>query len=319
MRRISLRLTAGMPFPKRIWSQYVGKNGLTWNEDEGRGAGILTLAPYWEPGALDEVWSPSDYVEDISAIGRLLAAGDLRTLYLLWLCAASDSDSSPADIAEPPVPSGLTAIASAAEALLEFYGFDPLILVAAAAVAPDSAPDQDRKREITFWVDGLDEQSSKQLLAKLLTEESIEAKNQILNEIRNSGSPSNWPCVDARRTLQELLDQTQVLRNQHDTAMRGQREAAVRRQSEEQERERQIRMTQMVKNPTEWLHNVDKCVEARGTNNYEAAADILADLREALDDAGGEELARCHAAYLADKHPTLNRLKSSLRKRGLLE
>ena len=63
--------------------------------------------------------------------------------------------------------------------------------------------------------------------------------------------------------------------------------------------------------------SVTKLIEARGTENYEAAADILADLREAVGGDEGEKIARKHAAHLGKKHPTLSRMKSALRKRGL--
>ena len=78
-------------------------------------------------------------------------------------------------------------------------------------------------------------------------------------------------------------------------------------------------MKQMVKAPQKWLCEADKLVNARGTQNYDAAAAILADLREAVGGNEGAQIARRHAAHLAKKHPTLNRLKSSLRKRELLE
>ena len=57
---------------------------------------------------------------------------------------------------------------------------------------------------------------------------------------------------------------------------------------------------------------------AGGTPNYAAAADILADLGEAIGGEEGQKITRKHAAHLVKKHPTLNRLKSSLRKRDLL-
>lgn len=75
----------------------------------------------------------------------------------------------------------------------------------------------------------------------------------------------------------------------------------------------------MVKEPKKCLREAEKLVEARGTMNYEAAAEMLADLREAVGGGDGEKLTRKHAAHLAKKYPTLNRLKSSLRKRELLE
>ena len=75
----------------------------------------------------------------------------------------------------------------------------------------------------------------------------------------------------------------------------------------------------MVKAPQKWLREADKLVEARGTQNYKAAAEILADLRDAIGGDDGVQITRKHAAHLARKHPTLNHLKSSLRKRELLD
>ena len=78
-------------------------------------------------------------------------------------------------------------------------------------------------------------------------------------------------------------------------------------------------MKEMVKQPKRWLREATKLVDARGTANYTTAAEILADLREAVGGDEGETITRNHAAYLAKQHPTLTHLKSSLRKRGLLE
>ena len=78
-------------------------------------------------------------------------------------------------------------------------------------------------------------------------------------------------------------------------------------------------MKEMVASPATWLTNAEKLADARGTDNYKAAADILDDLREAIGGEEGDQIARRHAAHLAKKYPTLSRLKASLRKRGLLE
>jgi len=78
-------------------------------------------------------------------------------------------------------------------------------------------------------------------------------------------------------------------------------------------------MKEMVASPATWLTKAEKMADARGTNNYKAAADILADLREAVGGEEGDKIARRHASLLAQKYPTLNQLKASLRKRGLLD
>ena len=77
-------------------------------------------------------------------------------------------------------------------------------------------------------------------------------------------------------------------------------------------------MKQMLEEPKTWVRKAEELAELRGRDNYHAAADILADLREAVGGDEGEKIARKHAAHLTKKHPTLNILKSSLRKRGLL-
>lgn len=76
-------------------------------------------------------------------------------------------------------------------------------------------------------------------------------------------------------------------------------------------------MKQMVTDPAKWLREAESLADARGTHNYRAAADILADLREAVGGDEGDKMTRKHAAHLAKKYPTLTHLKSSLRKRGL--
>lgn len=96
------------------------------------------------------------------------------------------------------------------------------------------------------------------------------------------------------------------------------RAAREKRKAAKQARERQERMEQMVDEPRKWLRKVDQLVAARGIDNYEAAAEMLAELRVALADDDGEQITRKHAAHLAMRYPTLTRMKSALRKRRLL-
>ena len=100
---------------------------------------------------------------------------------------------------------------------------------------------------------------------------------------------------------------------------RRKRKVAAKRQAAKKERERQARMKKMVDDPQAWLRKSSELVDARGTANYKAAAEILADLREAIGGESGEEITRKLAANLTKEHPTLTHLKSQFRKRGLLE
>lgn len=95
--------------------------------------------------------------------------------------------------------------------------------------------------------------------------------------------------------------------------------AKAKRAAEKNEEQRKKRMQEMVKEPNKWLLESEKLADARGIDNYKMAAELLFDLREAVGGEKGEKIAKAHAAHLAKKHPTLSQLKSSLRKRGLLD
>lgn len=78
-------------------------------------------------------------------------------------------------------------------------------------------------------------------------------------------------------------------------------------------------MKKMKANPAHWLDEASKLAEARGRDNYRAAARILAELSEAVGGDAGRKISRTHAADLCKQHPTLTQLKGSLRKRNLID
>ncbi|TWU30511.1 hypothetical protein Pla144_12980 [Bythopirellula polymerisocia] len=318
VRKIAIHLPAGLPFPKAVWSHYIAGE-LTWKQESKGKGGILTLEPIHESGELEEVWSPGEYLDEVVEIRTRLLAGDTRALYLLWLCAVLDNQSTSPDIIEPPVPGGLAECLGPFGPVMEFFGLDPVILLAAAEGAPPSPVQEDHQQCCDAWIDALSQPESKRLLRKLLAEDAAVVKSEMLAAIRVFAPNSGWPNVTLGRTIGELLERTVVLRAEQEAKEREKREAAARRKALKQERERQDRMKQMVNAPQKWLREADKLVDARGTQNYKAAAEILADLRDAVGGDEGAQITCRHAAHLAKKHPTLTHLKSSLRKRGLLQ
>jgi hypothetical protein len=319
IRTIAFRLPAGLPFAKPVWSNYIGTGELTWTKDRKGAGGILSLSPFHEAGELEEIWSPGDYMDDAIEIRNGLVAGDLRALYTLWLSAAFDEQSVSPDVVEPPVPAGLADCLESCGPVLEFFGLDPIILVAASEGAPTTSEKQTHEHLFAAWVEGLSDVESRQLLRKFLIKDAAVIKAETIAAIRQSGSSSDWPTASLGRSFQDLLEKTETIRAEHEAREQKTREAAAKRQAAKKERERHNRMKEMVKEPKKWLREAEKLVDARGTANYKAAAEMLADLREAVGGDEGEKITRKHAAHLAKKHPTLNRLKSSLRKCGLLE
>jgi len=318
-REIKLRLPHGMPVTKSVWSKYVDGEQLHWKGDaKGRG-GVLSLQPFHEAGDLDEVWETEQYLDAAVRVRERLMSGDLRALYLLWLCAADDDDNDPEEMIEPPVPHGIAESASYSGELLSFFGLDPLLLVAAGSGVAAAPNGESENQPVAQWVESLDNQRAKDVLHQMLVGDTAGEKARLLAEIRDSQIPDGWPTSDKQRSLGELLQRTAALRAEEDAKQARKAQAKAKREAAKAERERADRMREMLKDPDKWLREAERLVDARGTHNYKAAAEILHDLREAVGGEEGDKITRRHAAHLAKKHPTLNHLKSSLRKRGLLE
>lgn len=318
IRTVAFRLPAGLPFAKTVWSNYIDVGELSWNPDRRGKGGVLSLAPHHEAGQLDELWEFKRYMRAMVEVRSRLLAGDLRALYLLWLGSVVDDQEDLLDMVEPPVPGGLAGTVGVFDLFLEFFGLDPLTLVAASEGSIDAPNTSSQEQLIQQWVKTLSEKDAKRLLHEFLAKDPAAVKAKSVAWILEKGQSPVWPSVTLGRTCQELLDRAEQLRTVQNEQNRKKQVAAEKRQVAKRARERQDRMKLMVTDPRKWLRKADKLVEARGVNNYEAAAEILAELREALGGEDGEHLTRIHAAHLAKKHPTLSRMKSSLRKRGLL-
>ena len=318
-REIRLRLPSGLPFEKSVWSEFVDSERLKWNKDAKGKGGILALCPFHESGNLESVWDFPQYVDAAIQVRERLMAGDLRSLYLLWLCAADDDYNDPNKSIEPPVPHGMAELHGRSENLLTFFGLDTLMLKAAAGGVDHAPASLSQDQMLEDWVWSLSVERSKSLLTRFLVEDSQVIKAETTEEIRNSQSAIAWPTTEKKRTFSQLLERCEVLRSEENAIHKQNAEAQAKREAAKVEKDRQARMKEMVASPATWLTKAEKLADARGTDNYKAAADILADLREAVGGEEGDKIARRHAAHLAKKYPTLNNLKSSLRKRGLLD
>ncbi|MEQ8788223.1 MAG: hypothetical protein RIC55_18080 [Pirellulaceae bacterium] len=316
-REIKLRLPHGMPLAKGAWSKYVDGEQLKWKKDAKGSGGILSLRPFHESDNLDEAAETDAVLEAAVQVRQRLIGGDLRALYLLWLCAADDDDNDPAEMIEPPVPHGVSEIAADCGELLLFFGLDPLLLVAAGE-GVESAPAEQSQDRPARWVNSLGEQAAKDFLLRLLAGDTAAVKAELLATIRDSQTTGGWPTTDKQRAFDELLEKAAQLRAEEDARQARKAQAKAKREAAKAEQERAGRMKMMVKDPNKWLRKAEQLAAAGGTHNYKAAAELLADLREAVGGDKGDQLARRCAAKLAKKHPTLNHLKNSLRKRGLL-
>ena len=317
-REIRMRLPGGLPFAKNVWSKYISAEGLTWSADKSGKAGILTLAPYLEE-AYDPVWEFDDYLDATAKLREILIAGDLRALYVLWLCNAMSSNVDDEAVIEPPVPHGLANLPDEAADLLAFFEADPLLVDAAAIGIPAFNAQRSQGDALNAWLTKLADARRDEIIQRLLSEDPVAVKAELLSEIRDSHQTPSWPVEPPTRTVAQLLQLCESLRQKEDEKEKKQAAAKAKREADKAEKQRQARMVEMQSTPELWLKKASKLVEDRGTDNYREAASILADLRDAVGGEQGIKIARKHAAHLAQKYPTLNVLKSSLRKKELLD
>jgi hypothetical protein len=319
-REIRMRLPNGLPFPQEVWSQYVSLERFLWHADRDSNAGILEVSPFLED-AQEAVWEFDDYLDAAAAVREMLISGDLRALYVLWLCVAivsrnEEEDSNPT---EPPVPHGLGSCPAKASSLLGFFDADPLLIDAAAAGIPDFKATNTFAESANAWRTALSDAQRDAILERLISEDPVALKAELLAEIRESHLVEAWPVAPPARTLTQLMDTCSQLRRINEEEHRKQLAAQAKRAAARAEKQRQARMVEMKADPNRWLQHATELVEKRGTDNYREAASILADLREALGGDAGNDIARRHAKALARTHPTLRTLVSALRKQALLD
>lgn len=321
-RRVALRLPHGLPFDKRLWQQYYvkGDAGFSWHPDRKDPGGVIEWCPFHDAGSIAEEWEPQQYVADCIALRQRLMQGDLRALYAIWLCTVS-GDYGDWEAIEPPVPTGLSKSAGIFGNLLWFFGVDPLTLEAASKGTPPlkGSVENEHAAATNTWVSKTKVAQARELLLRFLTEDPIGVKAEILAEIRDSQPPASWPHVPGTRSFQQLRNAAGALRDKAVAVEKTKETQKAKRAAAKTEKERKKRMERMISDPKKWLVETEDLVNDRGRDNYQAAAEILADMREALGESEGDSITRKQAAHLCNKHPTLTQLKGAMRKRGLVD
>ena len=307
-----------MPFPKQVWSKYVGINDLKWTADKNGKAGILSVSPLLEDDN-DPVWEFDDYLDATVQLREMLIAGDLRALYVLWLCCAMDSHEDMTELMEPPIPHGLAAFPSQAKELLPFFTVDPPLVDAVATGIPAYQVQATQEEAVSSWLTSMPSSKHVEIIQRLLSQDPNELKSELLSEIRQNQQAVVWPVELPKRTTSELMEICERVRKKEDDRLERLAMAKAKREADKAEKKRQARMAEMKCTPEEWLTKATTLVEERGTDNYREAASIVADLSEAVGGEEGTKIARKHAAHLVKKNLNLKVLKSSLKKHQLLD
>jgi hypothetical protein len=318
IRKLMFRLPRGLPLPAKQCRQFLKMDGLRWHKDGKGPGGVLEISPYLEPGEVDDLWDLHEWLDRLVPLRQSLVDGDPRPLYAAWLCATIGNGQEAEELAMPPFPVGLAGKNDALAALLEFYELPPDWLAAAAEIdttggrAAKAAPRtavlrETREQHVRAWLRGRDKQELVELCAKWLADESNAVRADTLQAIRDAQPAAAWQLLPDSRTLADVQNTAQGLEKKRN-----------KRKLQADQRARRRRLEKMARDPKQTLKEVDALVSRRNSADYQQAAQLLIDLREALGPEKGPLLVCTQAAALRRKYAGRNQLISVLKKSGLL-
>jgi hypothetical protein len=307
VRTLMIRLPKGLPDPAAAMP-YFGKDSLRFLKDPKGKGGIVAVEPYHEPGDLEELWSLGELLDRLVPLHAEILDGDLRPLYLAHLAMASDGNHDPENSREGPVPAGLASLSAAQKALLELYGLNRHLIAAAARNSPAMAAPSAEENEQQKWIKSHLEAVKNAWLVRCLTGDPATVKHEIRMAFQKDRPGPCWPTFALNRTVAELTLAATEIRDKTD-----------RRSAQEAARERAKKLRDMAADPTRTIQETDKLAARRSVDSYQQIANLLADLREALAGSAQAGLAEQQARALRKKNPTLHRLTSELKSKGLLE
>jgi hypothetical protein len=262
-----------------------------------------------------EAFDPGDdahgWLASVLPLRAAVAAGDERLLYWGWLLGVQQGDV-PDGAREPVRPGELTALTPALEAFADIVGLDPDLK--AAAMEGTSPLAEPPPEALERWIGGLDEREHVALLARAAGGD-VTVGPALMRRFRQQSRPASpelplRTAVQLRRRAAELEE----ARRQVVLARRA-KEREAREQAEAAERQRHL--ARVAKRQADAWRRVDALIATRQPHNYEAAVDLLGDLREIGRRRGREAEATERILALRRTHARKPSFLARLRRAGL--
>jgi len=293
-RRLMLRLPVALVDLDVVAEYCVGDTASAWATQDHV---ILDLGCEDESDEWDT--DGSGLLTPIIGVRNELAAGDLRLLYLAWLGCVQSDEVDDGDL-EPPVPAGLQELSGSLTALVDFLCLDTdLIAAAAMNSGPINAIDPSAAR-LSRWITGLPAVDKDIILERLITTDDRHLRSELLRRYR-SEQPGT-PLTPGPRTAGQLIataDQQRIERE---------RGAARLREVERERRERSAAIARQrhldalaMDEPAAW-HRIATMIDTKKPREYDAAVELLVDLRDLSDRDGHAPGFSRQLAALRSRH-----------------
>ncbi len=284
---------------------------------------LLDLSSEDEDGDWDE--DAEDSLAALVGVRVELAAGDLRALYLAWLSALSgwelgeDDEEEFQSEVEPPLPAGLATLSAPQRALADFLRVDPDLLAVAVAVAADASPAQatttTSEGDLTRWVEALPAAEKTALLLRVVRDEDPHVRTELLRRFHGAAKPA--PDAAVRRTAAQLLDAAAARRTERKRLAAERRAQEVARREQQAALAREQHLTALVgRQEQSWLR-VTALIDTKKPSEYDAAVELLKDLREVGQRTGNADEFCQRLALLHQQHQRKSSLVERLNRAGL--
>lgn len=305
-RELMIRLPNGFPDPKAA-EPYLGEDAVKYVEDKKGPGGTLCIDPYYESSDFDYHVNIHKILDRLIPLRAEILAGDLRPLYIAHLAMVLDDNHFEEGTIEGPVPAGLDQLTDAQQALAEYYGIGEAFLQAAAVDLPlpnSSGPSLDQQ---ATWLREQPQSTKDDWLLRLISDPDANVKNEILTAYRNSQNLPSWPTVIRNRTMIELKEAETTIA-----------QAAKLKAEEKAKKAKAKRFAELLANPDTTIQETERLVKERTTKGYSRIAELLAELRDAVQGSEKAGIAEQQAEKLRKENPNLTRLISELRKKKFL-
>ena len=257
-----------------------------------------------------DIWSEDeareyDHLDDgpglLGAMAPLrsdLLSGDLRLFYLLWLTAVEAGDLE--DDEKEPLP-GIGPLTGSLEAFADFFHIDS-DLVQVAAEAPVNADlgkvsATARRRAVEAIP-----HAEKTALLRRLVDADPHVMVEVQRRVREAVTlPAGEPQA-RRRTVADLRDRAEEIREARRVATAKRVEAERRRQAEEAERARRARIKAVRQRGESVWGEIETEIERRNPSGYDRAVGLIFDLRALAEEDGTTEEFSKRVRSICDRH-----------------
>ena len=308
-RELMIRLPTGVLKPATASEYCLTDSAESWSRK-----GHTIIHVYREGDGDDEFdEDPHGLLGSIISVRSELAAGDHRLLYLVWLHSVAEGELDD-DVVEPPVPANLGALSAGLRGFVDFMRLDQDLLDIATQGSPQATTTKPSAAKLNAWVAGLPAAEKDALIVKVMRGE-VHVGPQLMRRFHDGPEPKAQHV--ARRSVAELLDAAQNLREQRA------RLAAEERERQAQQRERdaatafQRRLDTLARDPEAAWAQVTTLIETKKAKEYDAAVTLLTELSALARRDRDLDRFRKRVAELAATYAGRPALLERLRRAGL--